>query len=91
MQCPGQDTRYWKPGAIYELSCPTCGARVEFFKDDPARRCPRCAERIPNPRRDVGCAEWCPHAKDCVAMGSPPAMDHREPRPWETPEEPGSK
>lgn len=68
MNCPGQDTRYWKPNDIFEVSCPTCGASVEFFKDDPARRCKRCGERFPNPRLDVGCAEWCPLAGDCVEM-----------------------
>ena len=34
MKCPGQDSRYWKPGAIFEALCPECGAGVEFFKDD---------------------------------------------------------
>ncbi|MBC2745136.1 MAG: HD domain-containing protein [Desulfosarcina sp.] len=40
MKCPGQDTLYWKPGAIYEVPCPNCGVNVEFFKDDTARKCP---------------------------------------------------
>ena len=34
MKCPGQDTLYWKPGAIFEAKCPKCGKEVEFFKDD---------------------------------------------------------
>ena len=25
MKCPGQDSRYWKPGAIFEEKCPECG------------------------------------------------------------------
>ena len=39
MKCPGQDSQYWKPGAIFETKCPKCGAEVEFFKDDSMRRC----------------------------------------------------
>jgi hypothetical protein len=31
MKCPGQDSQYWKPGAIFETKCPKCGAEVEFF------------------------------------------------------------
>lgn len=34
MKCPGQDSRYWRPGAIFEAECPECGHIVEFFKDD---------------------------------------------------------
>jgi|GEM_PF-6526355 len=34
MKCPGQDSRYWKPGAIFGAKCPECGGEVEFFKDD---------------------------------------------------------
>lgn len=33
MKCPGQDSRYWKEGAIFEVDCPKCGKPVEFFKD----------------------------------------------------------
>ena len=37
MKCPGQDTQYWKPGAIYDAKCPECEHVVEFFKDDTTR------------------------------------------------------
>jgi len=37
MKCPGQDSQYWKPGAVFEVKCPKCGTEVEFFKDDPTR------------------------------------------------------
>jgi HD superfamily phosphohydrolase YqeK len=34
MRCPGQDPMFWKPGDVFEISCPKCGYRVEFFKFD---------------------------------------------------------
>jgi hypothetical protein len=63
--CPGQDTRYWKAGDIFETDCPACGRKVEFFKDDVSRRC-RCGHRVENPRISLGCAQWCPHAVECL-------------------------
>ena len=32
MKCPGQDTQYWQPGAIFEVDCPKCGKRLNFSK-----------------------------------------------------------
>jgi len=66
MKCPGQDTRYWKPGAIFEAACPACGKHVEFFKDDPKRTCSACGHRFANPRLDLGCVAHCPYAKHCI-------------------------
>jgi hypothetical protein len=66
MKCPGQDTLYWKPGAIYEVPCPQCGAKVEFFKDDTARKCPKCQHRFVNPNMDFGCAAYCQYAEQCI-------------------------
>jgi len=66
MKCPGQDTRHWKPGDIFEIRCPSCGSPVEFFKDDVRRRCQSCREWIPNPKLDLGCLEWCQSAEECV-------------------------
>ncbi len=66
MKCPGQDTQYWKPGAIYEVACPQCGAKVEFFKDDTARKCPECRHRFVNPDMDFGCAAYCQYAAQCI-------------------------
>jgi len=65
MRCPGQDMRYWKPGDIFETQCPKCGAKVEFFKDEVKRRC-RCGHEIVNSRLDLGCAQWCPYAEQCL-------------------------
>lgn len=64
--CPGQDTRYWRPGDIFTVPCGSCGAGVEFFKDDAARRCTRCGARVRNPRLSMGCARWCKHAQECL-------------------------
>ncbi len=66
MKCPGQDTQYWKPGAIYDVQCPECGATVEFFKDDTARKCGKCGHRFVNPDMDFGCAAYCQYAEQCI-------------------------
>lgn len=71
MKCPGQDTQYWKPGAIYEVTCPQCGGVVEFFKDDTARKCGHCGHRFVNPKMDFGCAAYCQYAAEC--LGTLPA------------------
>ena len=66
MKCPGQDTQYWKPGAIYEVKCPKCEKPVEFFKDDTARKCGNCGHRFVNPQMDFGCAAYCQYAEQCL-------------------------
>ncbi len=66
MKCPGQDSRYWKPGAIFDVKCPNCGTMIEFFKDDTRRRCPGCGKEVPNPEMDFGCAAYCPYAEHCL-------------------------
>jgi len=66
MKCPGQDTRYWKPGDIYTVSCPACGGAVEFFKDEMRIRCKACRKLVPNPKANLGCAEHCSYAEQCV-------------------------
>ena len=73
MKCPGQDSRYWKPGSIFETQCPHCGAELEFFKDDTTRLCKKCGKRIINPQMDFGCASYCPHAEQCLG-GLPPEL-----------------
>ncbi len=66
--CPGQDTRFWKPGDIFNVKCSRCGNLVEFFKDEATRRCPKCGKRIVNPKLSLGCAKWCAHAKECLGF-----------------------
>jgi hypothetical protein len=66
VKCPGQDTRFWKPGDIFTVQCPKCGAEIEFFKDDARRRCAWCGHLFYNPKIDLGCAEWCQYAEKCV-------------------------
>jgi len=65
-RCPGQDQRFWKPGDIFEVRCPRCGASVEFFKDEPKLKCRDCGHVVANPKIDLGCAEWCQYAEQCV-------------------------
>jgi len=66
MKCPGQDSRYWRPEAIFDVKCPNCGEMIEFFKDDTRRRCPACGQEVPNPEMDFGCAAYCPYAEQCL-------------------------
>ena len=65
MRCPGQDLRFWKPGDIFEIQCPKCGKRIEFFKDEVRRKC-GCGHEIVNPKLDFGCAQWCQYAEQCM-------------------------
>ena len=67
-RCPGQDTRFWKPEDIFDVVCPGCGAKVEFFKDDPKRKCIKCGVEIRNPNIRLGCAEWCEYATECTGV-----------------------
>ncbi len=66
--CPGQDTRFWRPGDIFDVECGYCGNKVEFFKDESRRRCPKCGTMIVNPRLSLGCAQWCEHARECLGF-----------------------
>jgi len=65
MRCPGQDMRFWKSEDIFDVLCPKCGGKVEFFKDEVRRRC-GCGHEFINPKVDFGCASWCPYAEQCV-------------------------
>ncbi|MDY6879589.1 MAG: HD domain-containing protein [Desulfatiglans sp.] len=78
MKCPGQDTQYWKPGAIYEAECPKCGQQVEFFKDDTTRKCRACGHRFLNPRMDFGCAAYCQYAEQCIGNLPPELLAEKQ-------------
>ncbi|MFB0553808.1 MAG: HD domain-containing protein [Phycisphaerae bacterium] len=67
-RCPGQDQRFWKPEDIFEVQCPGCGGTVEFFKDEPKLKCRRCGQMVVNPKIDLGCAEWCQYAEQCLGV-----------------------
>ena len=67
-KCPGQNPQYWKPEDTSEVSCPNCKEIVEFFKDEPKRKCHNCKQEVSNPRVDFGCALWCPKAVDCIGQ-----------------------
>jgi hypothetical protein len=78
MRCPGQDTRYWKPGDIFDVECPGCGTKVEFFKDEARRRCPACKQAVLNPRMDFGCASYCRYAAECLGEVNPELAGERD-------------
>jgi hypothetical protein len=58
--------QYWKSEAIYEVKCPQCNHMVEFYKDDPSRKCSHCGHRFVNPKMDFGCASYCQFAEQCL-------------------------
>jgi HD superfamily phosphohydrolase YqeK len=78
MKCPGQDTQYWQPGAIFEADCPKCGRLVEFFKDDTTRKCGNCGHRFVNPNMDFGCAAYCQFAEQCIGNLPPELLAQKE-------------
>lgn len=78
MRCPGQDSRYWEPGAIFEEKCPQCGHTVEFFKDESSRKCKNCGHKFVNPKMDFGCASYCKFAEQCLGDLPPELMAKRD-------------
>ncbi|MDD5206055.1 MAG: HD domain-containing protein [Desulfobacterales bacterium] len=78
MKCPGQDSRYWKPGAIFDARCPKCDSEVEFFKDDTTRRCKNCGHRFLNPAMDFGCASYCQYAEQCIGNLPPELIAQKQ-------------
>jgi hypothetical protein len=68
VRCPGQDQRFWKPEDIFEVKCPACGGAIEFFKDEPKLKCRNCGRQTVNPKIDLGCAEWCQYAEQCLGV-----------------------
>ncbi len=68
VRCPGQDQRFWKPEDIFEVPCPGCGKSIEFFKDEPKLKCRKCGQMVVNPKIDLGCAEWCQYAEQCLGV-----------------------
>jgi len=77
MRCPGQDSRYWKPEAVYEVPCSKCGSLIEFFKDEPTRRCKKCGHKMVNPKMDFGCAAYCKYAEQCLGDLPPELLAQR--------------
>ena len=70
VRCPGQDQRFWKPEDIFEVECSGCGKAVEFFKDEPKLKCGSCGQIVINPKIDLGCAEWCQYAEQCLGVST---------------------
>ncbi|MHC4645519.1 MAG: HD domain-containing protein [Planctomycetota bacterium] len=68
LKCPGQDQRFWKPDDIFDVKCPGCDTGIEFFKDEPSIECRNCGRTVANPKIDLGCAEWCQYADQCLGI-----------------------
>lgn len=77
MKCPGQDSRSWGPEAIFEAKCPSCGASIEFFKDESSRKCRKCGHKAMNPKMNFGCATYCRFAEQCLGELSPELLAKR--------------
>lgn len=78
MKCPGQDMKYWKDDAIFDVDCPKCGKSIEFYKDDTTRKCGSCGHRFVNPKMDFGCASYCQFAEQCMGTLPEEFMGSRE-------------
>lgn len=66
IRCPGQDQRFWKPKDIFEIACPECNYKMEFFKDEPKLKCRNCGKTVVNPKINLGCVQWCKYAEQCL-------------------------
>lgn len=76
--CPGQNTAFWRPDDIFEITCPNCGTAVEFFKDEARRRCSGCGHVFTNPKLNEGCAKWCKFADKCLGLNDDVRRDNAE-------------
>ena len=70
VKCPGQDQRFWKPEDVFEVRCSVCDKSVEFFKDEPKLKCRNCGHLVVNPKIDMGCAQWCQYAEQCLSVSA---------------------
>lgn len=68
MHCPGQDRRYWKDDAVFNIPCPRCAHLVEMFKDEKLGRCRQCNLCFNNPKVAFDCASWCEYAEECTGI-----------------------
>jgi hypothetical protein len=66
MKCPGQDRRCWTGERVREIPCPECGVTVEIFRDESTGRCLRCGHKFAAPGANLGCAQWCSLANECL-------------------------
>ncbi|MDR2352197.1 MAG: hypothetical protein LBF22_03385 [Deltaproteobacteria bacterium] len=91
IMCPGQNTQFWRPGDIFDIVCPACGAKVEFFKDDAKRRCSKCGQEFPNPKLNEGCAKWCKFADKCLGINPELRAELQKKEGANTPDKPRDK
>ena len=38
------------------------------MKDDFSRTCPSCGARFGDPKKDMGCIQWCKFAAECLGI-----------------------
>jgi DNA-directed RNA polymerase subunit RPC12/RpoP len=52
MKCPREDPQNLSLGDVFEMACPQCGAKIEFWKGDAIAKCPKCGARVENPHAE---------------------------------------
>jgi putative nucleotidyltransferase with HDIG domain len=57
---------FLKAEDIVETKCPKCGQTLEFWPDEPVRKCRTCGHRLVNPENTLKCLEWCRYAAQCL-------------------------
>ena len=65
---PGQNTQFWKPDDIFQITCPARGSPVEFFRDGAKRRRHGCGRVFVNPKLSEGRAKWREFADKCLGV-----------------------
>jgi hypothetical protein len=60
------DPAHFKPEDIKEHSCISCGAELEFWKDDVKITCHECNHINFNPNLGNTCLCWCKSASICL-------------------------
>ena len=68
VRCPGQDQRFWKHDYIFEVQCPGCDSKMKFFKDESKLKFRKFGRAVLNPKINLGCAEWCKYAEQCLGI-----------------------
>jgi hypothetical protein len=70
-KCPGQNLSSLDISKVaYDIACPSCGNKVEFWYDDRKRKCNSCGETI-QPSLEAlikynNCASACKMARQCL-------------------------
>jgi hypothetical protein len=65
-KCAAMNSGFWQPKDIKEHPCSSCGAAIEFWKDDVKVKCDKCGSENFNPSLSNLCLSWCKSAAKCL-------------------------